>query len=73
MTPPHCRHRPSCPNGTQTWVCSKRTEVEAALERGKLTEAEARGLLSKYGVPLSAPSKVYKGQPLPAAKPGALW
>ena len=66
-----CVHRPKCPNGTATWVCGKRTEIEQAVTDQLVTELEAKRLLSHYGVPMtSAKQAVYTGQVKQAEK---LW
>lgn len=57
-----CKHRPPCPVATPTHVCYKRTDLERAVSEGRLTVDDATALLAKYGVPISTPSRVYKGE-----------
>lgn len=65
-----CRHRPPCPNGTATWICGKRTEIEEGTQAGVITEKQAIHLLQLYGVPYSGKPKVFTGEKL---KPEQLW
>ena len=58
-----CTHRPLCAVGTTRWVCCKRTEIEAAASSGVITPIAARALLATYHVPMTPPSRVYKGEP----------
>jgi len=54
-----------------TWHCGQRTEIERAIREGRLTDREGLRLLQAYGLPSSAESKVFTGQP--AKKPERLW
>lgn len=56
-----CLHKPKCPLGTPTWFCSKRTDVEAAVQKGTITRQAGANLLIKLKVPMSPASKVYAG------------
>ena len=63
-----CRHRPPCPTGTTRWVCCQRTEVERLVAEGAIERPRAMSLLAKYHVPISPPSRVYKGEPVNVLK-----
>lgn len=68
-----CQHVPPCPVGTARFVCGQRTVAEQAVAQGVITRDGALTLLAKYGVPMTAPSKVYRGDPPPAKQDGNLW
>ncbi len=57
-----CRHRPACGEAATRWVCGQRTQLESAVSRGMINRAGAEGLLKKWGVPMTPPSRVYTGQ-----------
>lgn len=63
----YCLHKPQCPVGVQTWVCQQRTRIEDAVSRGLIQREPARKLLEKYGLPMTSPSRVHKGDPPPVA------
>lgn len=65
-----CRHRPVCPKGTPSWHCAKRTDIEAGVTAGVVTERQAVHLLQLYGLPYSGKSKVFTGE---RPKPETLW
>lgn len=46
------------------WVCGQRTVVEVAVNRGLIEYAAGQSLLRKWGVPMTSPSRVMKGEPL---------
>jgi hypothetical protein len=46
-------------------VCSQRTAIESAVNRGLIERGPAARLLAKYGVPITPPSRVMKGDPVP--------
>ena len=56
-----CPHRPVCPPSASRWVCCQRTRTEDAVARGLISRESARSLLAKYGVPMTAPSRVHTG------------
>ncbi len=57
-----CRHKPPCGDQATTWVCGQRTLLEHAVSRGLVNRSGAQELLRKYGVPMTAQSRVYTGQ-----------
>jgi hypothetical protein len=62
MKPSECPHRPICPQGTTRFVCGKRSLTEDAVNRGLITREAGLSLLSKYQVPMTPASKVYRGE-----------
>jgi hypothetical protein len=44
------------------WACGQRTATESAVARGLITREAAMKLLTKYGVPMTAMSRVYRGE-----------
>ncbi len=55
-----CPHRPPCLTSSR-WVCEKRTDVEDAIRRGVFSREDGARLMLKYGVALTAASKVFTG------------
>lgn len=52
-----CPNRPPCPEGTSTWHCAKRAEIELAMFHGTLDRDHGEGLLRAYHLlvrPMSA-------------------
>jgi hypothetical protein len=45
------------------WACGQRTATESAVARGLISREAAVKLLAKYGVPMTAASKVNRGDP----------
>ncbi len=62
--PADCRHAPPCPVGTTRWRCGKRSEVEAAVSQGTISRDSGKHLLLVYGLPMTAVSRVYAGEPV---------
>lgn len=61
-----CPHRPACPTGTTQWVCGQRTRLEDGVNRGLIKREMAQRLLTKYRVPMTPPSKVFRGESKPS-------
>ncbi len=57
-----CRHRPACGEAATRFVCGQRTAIESAVNRGLIERVPAARLLAKYGVPITPPSNVYRGE-----------
>jgi hypothetical protein len=54
------------------WACGLRTQTEIAVMRGTITRAAGESYLRKLGVPMTAPSRVFKGEPPAAPIQGSL-
>jgi hypothetical protein len=72
MTQFGCLHKPPCPVNASRWVCGQRTKTEDAMNRGWITRELATSLLKKYGVPITPPSRVMKGEPVKEPEQGKL-
>lgn len=60
-----CRHRPPCPAHVTKWLCSKRTDLESAVNRGLIARPAAERLAVKWRLTLTPMSKVYTGAQKP--------
>lgn len=54
------------------WKCGQRTATESAVDRGLIGREAAAKLLAKYGVPMTAASKVHRGEPVKGPTQGKL-
>jgi hypothetical protein len=57
-----CRHKPPCPAKATRFACGQRTAFEECVKRGLVDRQAAERILAKYGVPMTPPSKVYRGE-----------
>jgi hypothetical protein len=63
-----CKHRPPCPVSTPAFQCNIRSGIDKSVSEGRMTVSDAERFLMKYNLPMSLPSRVYKGdKPKPSA------
>lgn len=55
-----CSHKPPCPDGTPTWHCAKRTEIERAVRQCTMERETGTKLLQKFGLPICRESETEK-------------
>jgi hypothetical protein len=54
------------------WACGQRTVTESAVDRGLILRASGASYLKKLGVPMTAASKVNRGDPVKGPEQGKL-
>jgi hypothetical protein len=57
-----CPHTPHCGEHYTRWRCAMRTDYERAVERGEFKREQIESLFKKYGIPITPPSRVFKGE-----------